>query len=121
MPVEHFFDFAAGDVLAAGLDHVFLAVHDMQQSVPVVVAEIAGVKPATGECLGGSARVVEVAQHQMRTPVGDLTDLTGAERNVVVVEDRGFDVDYRTAGRPGWVSCSSGPSADANGAISVWP
>ena len=35
-PVQDFLDLAAGDVLAAGFDHVLFAVHDVQQAVLVV-------------------------------------------------------------------------------------
>jgi len=40
VPVQHFLDFAAGNVFAAGFDHVLFAVHDVQQTVLVVAAEV---------------------------------------------------------------------------------
>ena len=77
VPVQHFFDFPAGDVLAACLDHVLLAVDDVQQPEVVVVAEVSGVKPSAAEGLRRPDRVVEVAQHQVRAAVGDLADGPG--------------------------------------------
>ena len=74
VPIKHLFDLAACDVLAAGLDHVLLAVDDVQKTELVVVAEVPGVKPPAAERLSGAHGIVEVAEHQVRAAVGDLAD-----------------------------------------------
>ena len=121
VPIEHLFDLAACDVLATGLDHVLLAVHDMQEPELVVVAEVSGMKPPAAERFSGARWIVEVAQHQVRATVGDLAD--GPCGTGVSVSSR-IAVSTLMAGRPAapaWSRCSAGPSALANGAISVCP
>ena len=49
--VEHPLDLGAGDVLAAGDDHVLEAVDDEEVAVLVAHADVAGVEPAAGERL----------------------------------------------------------------------
>ncbi len=92
--VKDLFDLAAGDILAARLDHVLLPVHDVEKSGVVIEAEVSGVEPAAAERLGGFERVVEVAEHEMRTAMGDLADRPGAHRCVGLIEDGGFDVEH---------------------------
>src|SRR5437660_566882 len=58
--VEHPFDLGAGDVLAAGDDHVLQAVDNEQVAVLVTHADVAGVEPAAGERLLGRRRVAPV-------------------------------------------------------------
>ena len=54
----------AVDVLAAGDDHVLLAVDDPDVALVVLTNQVTGVEPAAGERLGGGLRVVPVARHQ---------------------------------------------------------
>src|SRR3546814_7179257 len=49
MREDDFFDFATRDVLAAGLDHVLLAIDDAQVTLAVDHAEIAAVEPAVAK------------------------------------------------------------------------
>src|ERR1044072_1196614 len=53
-------DLGAVDVLAAGDDHVLLAVHDPDVALFVLAYEIAGMEPATREGLRGGLGVVPV-------------------------------------------------------------
>ena len=78
--VQRLLDLAAGDVLAAGLDHVLLAVHHGQVALGVQHAQVAAVEPAAGERLRGAVRVVPVAEHRVRAAVHDLADLPGRLR-----------------------------------------
>ena len=121
MSVQHLFDFPAGDILAACLDHVLLAIHDVQQPEFVVVAEVSGVKPSAAEGFRRPDGVVEVAQHEMRAAVCDLAYGPLWDRCVGVVENRGFDVDGGPPGGARVVPLLCGPNALASGAISVWP
>ena len=54
--VEHPLDLGAGDVLAAGHDHVLEPVDDVEVAVVVLHADVAGVEPAAGERLARSRR-----------------------------------------------------------------
>ena len=99
--VDDLLDLARGDVLAAGLDHVLLAVDDVEVALVVEDAEVAGVQPAVAERLGRLGGVVPVAEHRLRRAVHDLADLPGANRAAVVVDDLRLHVQRRAPGRAG--------------------
>src|SRR5207237_795058 len=77
----------AVDVLAAGDDHVLLAVDDPDIALVVLADQVAGVEPTAFERLGGGLRVVPVAGHQRRRPVDDLADLADGYIGHVLVDD----------------------------------
>src|SRR3954452_11241727 len=70
--VDRLLDLAGGDVLAAGLDHVLLAVDDVELAGLVDVPEVAGVEPAVAEGLAGLLLVLVVSQGRVRRAVHDL-------------------------------------------------
>ena len=78
--IQRFLDLAAGHILAAGFDHVLLAVDDGDVTLVVDSGEIAGMKPAAVERRLGPLVVVPIAEHQMRRAVHDLADLAGRRR-----------------------------------------
>ena len=84
--IERLFDLAAGDILAAGLDHVLLAVDDGDIALLVDGGEIAGMEPAALEGGRRAFVVVEIAEHQMRRAMHDLADLAG--RHVAHIDRR---------------------------------
>ncbi|MNO74353.1 hypothetical protein D3C76_653490 [compost metagenome] len=92
-------DLGGIDVLAAGHDHVLDPVADVDETVLVHVAAVAGVHPAAPQRLGGGFRLVPVAHHHVRATHGDLAD--GAARHFVVVgvDDAHFHAYRRYAGR----------------------
>ena len=71
----------AVDVLAAGDDHVLLAVDDVDVAVLVLPHQVTGMEPAAAERLGGLLGLVPVPLHHQRAAVDDLADL--AARDVV--------------------------------------
>ena len=99
VPGEHVLDLGAVDVLAAGDDHVLLAVDDVDEALFVHPAQIAGVEPAAGERLRGRLGLVPVAGHQRRAAVDDLADLARRDVVHVVVDDPRLDVGDRLADR----------------------
>ena len=97
------------DVLAAGLDHVLLAVDHREVAVLGHHAEVAGVEPAARERLGGLLLVLVVAQRGVRGAVHDLADLARGHRLPVVVDQQRLDVDRRPARRAGVAQLLVGP------------
>src|SRR3546814_9560692 len=71
MREDDFFDFATRDVLAAGLDHVLLAIDDAQVTLAVDQAEIAAVEPAVAKCLGSDRGILPIAERHMRAAMDD--------------------------------------------------
>jgi hypothetical protein len=78
---------ARGDLLdvlrvhlhAARIDHVLLAVDEVQEALLVRVAHVAGVQPAVPDRLRGEVRALAVAVHQERPAADDLADLAGRQ------------------------------------------
>ena len=91
-------DLPAGDVLAAGLDHVLLPVHHRQVSIGVDHAKIPGVEPAVFESLSRPLRVLPVASHRVRAAVHDLPDLAGRNGLVRVIDHHRLHVQPRPTG-----------------------
>src|SRR5580700_1844946 len=71
--------FGAVYVLAAGDNHVFLPVDDVQEAVLVRTDQVTGVEPAATQRLGGGFRVLPVSGHDLRAAVDDLADLAGRD------------------------------------------
>ncbi|MCY1286701.1 hypothetical protein D9M70_356770 [compost metagenome] len=92
-------DLGGIDVLATGNDHVLDPVADVDETLLVHVAAVAGVHPAAPQRLGGGFRLVPVAHHHVRSAHHDLAD--GAARHLVVlgIDDAHFHADRRQAGR----------------------
>ena len=119
--VDHFLDLAAGDVLAAGLDHVLLAVDDGDVALGVDGGEIAGMKPAALERGLGALVVVEIAEHQVRRTVHDLADLARRHVAQLIVDDAGLHIEHGATAGAGLAQLVFRPHMVASGAISVWP
>ena len=85
-------DFTTGDILAARLYHVLLSIDDRDVALRVHGREVAGVEPVALERGRGACVIVEIADHQMRRPVNDLTDHAGRHVAHDVVDDPGFDI-----------------------------
>ena len=86
-----------GDVLAAGDDHVLLAVGEIEEAVLVHVADVAAAQPIAEE---GGARllgVAPVAARDLGTAQADLAAFAGRERAAVLVADLDLDVGQRAA------------------------
>ncbi len=96
--VDGFLDLAARHVLAAGLDHVLLAVHDRDVALLVHHAEIARVEPAAGEGLGRLRLVAEIAGQQLRRAMHDLAHRAARHLVAGIVDDDRLDVQHRLAG-----------------------
>ncbi|EWS63281.1 hypothetical protein Y695_03488 [Hydrogenophaga sp. T4] len=100
--VDHFLHLAAGHVFAAGLDHVFLAVHDGDETFAVDHGQVAAVEPVALEAGRRALGVVEVAEHQVRGAVHDLADLAHGHVLHGVVDHAGFHVEHGLATRAGF-------------------
>ncbi len=70
-----FLDFLAGDVFAAGLNHVFLAIEKVKPSVLVHVGHVAGMVPATAKQRFIRRGIFKVAWRNTRAAQHDLTGL----------------------------------------------
>src|SRR5581483_3128859 len=88
---EDVLDLPGVDVVAAGDDHVALAVPQVQEPVLVEGPDVAGVDPAVPDDLGRLGRPVPVAGEDVLAPGDDLALLAGRQRPVVVVDDPDLD------------------------------
>src|ERR1022692_4822430 len=93
-------DLGGVDVLAAGNDHVLLAVDDVNVTVLVLPDEVTAVEPTTRERLGGGRLVAEIALHHSRTAIDDLADVAAGHVLHLVVDDAHLDIDRRPPDRP---------------------
>ena len=73
--VEHPLDLGAGDVLAAGDDHVLEPIDDVDVAVVVLHADVAGVEPAAGERRRRGLGIAPVALEHLRAAEDDLAPL----------------------------------------------
>src|SRR5690606_19982580 len=80
---QRVFDFPRINVFAAGNDHVFLAVDQMQHAVLVEHAHVAGVDPAVANGVGGGDVIVPVAAEHRGAARDDFA--RHARRTVVAV------------------------------------
>src|SRR5690606_33499147 len=75
------------DVLAAGNDHVLLAVDQIEIAVLVHGAEVAAAHPAVSQCVARSLRHVGVAGHGGGSVDGDLANRLWWKRIHIVIDD----------------------------------
>ena len=81
------FDFGTVDVEAAGDDHVFFAVDDIEESVVIAIADIAGVMPAVGANFGGGFGKIVIAGSNKRAARDNFSGLVRREEMAGVVHD----------------------------------
>ena len=96
--VDDVLDLLAVHVLAAGDDHVLLAVDDRRVALLVGAAEVAGVEPAAGERLLVGLRAAPVAEHHLVALDDDLADLADGHVAHVVVDEAEPAERHRAAG-----------------------
>ena len=87
------------DVLAAGDDHVLLAVDERDVAVLVDLAEVAGVEPAAAERVGRRPGQHPVAGEDVLAAHEQLADVADRDVPVVGVDQAGLDVLQRAADR----------------------
>ncbi len=63
------------DIEAAGYDHVFLAVHDIEVTVFIHFPDVPGITPSVPDHVGRFLRLVQVALHDLGTLDDDLSRL----------------------------------------------
>ena len=98
--VEDVLDLGGEDLLAAGDDHVLLAIDDVEVALGVEGREVAGAEPAVDEGLGGLVGTLPVAGRDGGAARADLADgaAVGWDGAAVVADDGELDGDTRTAG-----------------------
>ena len=84
-------DFGGGDILAAGNDHVLLAVGQIEKAVLVEIADVAATKPVAEECGRGLLGILPVAVRDLRAAQADFAVLAGRQAIAGIVAD--FDLD----------------------------
>ena len=94
---DHPLDLDGEDVEPARDDHVLLAVHDVDEAVVVLVADVAGVVPAMGADRRAALRVVEIAEGDEGAAHHDLAPFAGGQQIAVVVHHLDLDEDRRAA------------------------
>ncbi len=93
MLVEHVFHLARVDVVAAGDDHVLLAVHDPEEAILIHAGDVARVQPALPQNFGRLIGTLPVPLHHLRALECDLTCLArGQAFACLQVHDLGVGV-----------------------------
>ncbi len=77
---KHLFDIPGINVEAAGDDHIFLAINDVEIAVFVHFCDIAGVQPPVGEGFRGGVGAVPITLHDLGALDQEFTGFT--HRNV---------------------------------------
>ena len=91
---ERVLDLDAVDVLAAAVDHVLLAVDDLDEAVVVDAGQVAGVQPAVDERLGGLLGLVPVAGDDVLAADQQLADVRRlVDVDEVELDDRRGEAD----------------------------
>jgi hypothetical protein len=98
MRAQRLLHFPRIDVLAAGDDHVLLAIGDEDEAMVIEDAKIAGVKPTLAQHAGGRRAVVPVPGHRPRPADDDLADLAFGDVGAVVADDPHLTTEERLAG-----------------------
>ena len=98
---QHALDLGRIDVLAAGNDHVLLAVVDEEMPVGVARADVAGMIPAVAQRLGGRRRVAPVFEEHVRPAHHDFARDAGRDLVAVVVDHARLADEAGQAGRAG--------------------
>src|SRR5258705_13728088 len=93
MSAEDGLDLCGIDILAAGLDQVFLAVDENERAVLLTPQQVAGMEPTALEHLGVSRIVIEIAGHDARAPHYAFARL--ADRHLVHVLVDAPDLNQR--------------------------
>ena len=81
MPLQHLFDLAGVDVLAAAIEHVVGSTHEKVKSIRVAAHHIAGQVPAVAHPGRGRLRLIQITMGQRR----------GAQRKDAIVGGRAVD------------------------------
>jgi hypothetical protein len=96
-----FFDVARVDLDAAAVDHVLLAVDQVEVALVVGIAEVAGEQPAVADRLLGEVGAAVVAEHQRRSAADDLADFARGGVAAVIADDAHLVEIRRRADRTG--------------------
>ena len=102
--LEYRLDVGGKDVLAAGEDHVLLAVDDEKIAILVEPAEVAGAQPGppfrvVPQRLGGGLVAVVVTAHHEARPADDLTGFARGQFAAGLVDDPEVGARHRLADR----------------------
>ena len=97
------------DVLATCLDHVFLAVHDVEEPSFVKAAHVAGVHPAATQDLAIDVVALPVAEHAGGSPGDDLAGSANGHVVVLIVDYARLNAGCGFAGGDDRIKRSLGP------------
>ena len=86
------------DVHATGENHVFQAIHDVQESFFVGFSQITGVKPSVFPCSFSGLFVSAVSVKQCWSPRDNFTDFAGLNVFSHLVDDSKLHIEKRLSG-----------------------
>ena len=95
MAVQHLLDLDRVDVLAAGDDHVLLAVDERQIAVLAELAQVASEEPAVPDCVAGRVFHLPIADEDVVAADDELADLTSRKVLTELVGDPEVDQQRR--------------------------
>ena len=113
---QHALDFRRIDVLAAGNDHVLLAVVDPEIAVGVAAADVAGPIPAVVQRLAGCFLVAPVFEEHVGTTNRDFADGVRGDFIAGLIDHLGLAAQPRQPGRTGPRIIAAEPGINGNGA-----
>src|SRR5262249_36440136 len=93
--------FLAGDVLAAALDHVFLAVEEIEPTMFVTIGDVAGMVPAAAKESFVGRGVLEISGRDARTADDDFSGFARLHVIHLIVDDAEFQGEMLNADRIG--------------------
>ena len=99
MGVEHVLHLPRPHLVAAGHDHVLLAVHQIEPAVFVHIADVTGQQSPVFEGGRGLFGLTPVARHDLRPRDRKLAELAGWQQRPVAVNHNDIGAEHRLADR----------------------
>ena len=97
--VDDALDLGGGDILAAGNDHVLLAIGQVEKAVLIEIADVSGTKPVAEERGCGFLGILPVALRDLGPAQADFAVLAGRQAIAGIVTDFDLDMGDGAAGR----------------------
>ena len=96
---QHIFHFARVNVVTAADQHIVLAIDNVEKSVRVHSADVAGMQPTVTHRFRGFFRSLPIVRHQLQAAANDFARLTDGDFVVIIVNDFRLDEGIGTSAR----------------------
>jgi hypothetical protein len=85
--IENILDLTKVNVLAAGDNQVFFAIHNEEIPILIEIADVAGVAPPASQCISGRLGIHPISLHHRRAAHHNLSPLASREGAIVIIND----------------------------------